>query len=1028
MARELATYESAETIDVSQNTQTPVNSSPSVKGPVVSDTYEERIEDSYKDTTAATGATHVQPPEAAEDDDELHALSPQGKASAAAAKASTKQTTLQNEARREDDIQPERRPSRATKSAETDKIPRDAIEDLLSKGATARPIYADRRQQKESDLRELAKRTSLLYLRLLSLTLDTAPPDKPRPTNGKLTGLGAESSKTARKATAFTQPSSSRLKHAAPGKQTAKHKEADMPAPSVGTSSVAALRAKKDSRVQAQASTTDTNAALSAEVSEVARAAKASHAPLKERSKNLQTPARTDPKTQASGHQPTAGKLQSRMFAQTPVSRPSASAQPELKRIAMDEQEVREDDVRDDDPPTKKVRGKTPIVTGTLKRPAKSSNMPTVMPRKSTYEVPDSPPNKASAAQVQRSYANAGSGMKTQSATAGKIVKPVKSSKEPILSKKAPVSKSKPSGPTSSAGQTRKQPARKAKAAVDSPSKQLQAEHEASLSSDQECHDAAGAKKQATVEGDRGVPETIEGFEQAVVDFSGEEEPTRAVSQVLGKAIGDIKVEQSRAAHGNTQPTRDRKQGASQENAIVLSDQPQSSSPPRSLSPQPSTAPPALNTVTGKGKQAVRPPQTPAAFGSSPPTNFQGSTLPTTAGSIDPYTARKSTIISFDRSGPRNQGSLSAKKSAPGSAWTVRTSLPPKRVPLASEAGSSHANLDARRKNRPLSAATSVKSTRMNRAAPPSTIVDDKDDALAGLHEKAKQNVPTPMKVACVKYTDAPRAREPLAPQHEMAADDGFMNIDEAKGTTLVEAELAGPPPPVPKSTIVPSASQLVMPPPAPKATKSRQIHRAPTVPSMLGPDGDQPEQHNHLKHGDDMGLKRARPEEHEAAPAVKRPKMTAAPAPAVVPIKPIAVALVQKEKSSDTTSKPVPGPTKRATRKPSRHASQGNVDIHGSPVPKGMLLMDNATVLESFSQQAGLSSDQIIAALRLCTTASASPHTKPSEPSSTTSSYHHHTSRKCFRATQSHVRPRPSKTRKLSLASSLAGSIRNIS
>ena len=66
-----------------------------------------------------------------------------------------------------------------------------------------------------------------------------------------------------------------------------------------------------------------------------------------------------------------------------------------------------------------------------------------------------------------------------------------------------------------------------------------------------------------------------------------------------------------------------------------------------------------------------------------------------------------------------------------------------------------------------------------------------------------------------------------------------------------------------------------------------------------------------------------------------------------------------RKPRTSQPSKASFPEPEKRVSRKPSRHTSHGSqkVDIHGSPVPHGMLLQERATVLETFSQQAGLSS-----------------------------------------------------------------------
>ncbi|KAK5119155.1 hypothetical protein LTR85_007769 [Meristemomyces frigidus] len=987
MAPSLESQETAETIDVSRNAETPADSSPPARGPVVAETYEERIEDSYKDTTMPTTTAADRPSPTEDDDDEMYALSPKGKAALEVVKASAKKPAAQGEPRdtqQECSIRDADVPAIA-KAAVPAGAPRGVIDDLLSQGATARPAQIEKHCSKTKSREEPDEGVCADLGSLSSLTYSPAVSRTHRTVDSKPTGR--VSAKPSDKLAESARHATPHRGQSGPNQQaTASSTASKSAAVSASTSALAALRAKRQGPTQTEFSKPASATPAPIKRSKPTQTLAAVRPPLKERSKNLQTPARTDPKAQPTEQRPTTGKLKSRrmgMLAETPVSRPAVAERPKRKREAEQETVEEQSEVEGDERSIKTASEKRPSAPGALKRPGKSLKASNSAARKPTYDVPESPAKVDSARPPKRSRVAAKSAPKPHGASTGTTSKPTKRSqdsappkavlKQSSKGKQKAVVENDDQEPSSEAP-TRKQPSRRAKIPVDTTGKQLQTEIEASSDRILNPHGTADKQNQAPRKDDRNGQESIEDFEQAVVGFAGEETAISPTDLVTSTKRVHIKAEPAITALNDStissDPTRGPRRGASQEQAIVLSDRQESSSPVRSSSVHPSTAPPAVTTSAHRKPRKAKAPQTPPVLGSSPPIAHQGPALPLTAGLLDANTSRKSTIISFDRSGPRNQGSASARKSARGSAWTNRTSLPPRRVPLASEAGDSRARLDALPRKGPSSIATSMRSTRTNRAAPPSNVAHNVGDALAGFFKKPSQGDQTPAKALPTQHAGRQEAANSLEHQRtRIADDDGFTNVDDYEGTTFVDDEPAKISPPTLKPSAAPSASQQAMPPPAPKAHKTSTVHRAPTVPSMLGLEGDLQSDAVGGKTAEKPRSKRVAPAaEQEAAPAAKRQKTAAAPRPhraqspattaaAIVTVRPAA-----SQAGFRAAKRPMPDATKRGVRKPSRHASQGNVDIHGSPIPKGLIVLDNATALESFSQQVGLSSDQMLA------------------------------------------------------------------
>lgn len=162
----------------------------------------------------------------------------------------------------------------------------------------------------------------------------------------------------------------------------------------------------------------------------------------------------------------------------------------------------------------------------------------------------------------------------------------------------------------------------------------------------------------------------------------------------------------------------------SQLNAIVLSDHSDLSS---SIDQD---SPPRENMPT----QPKRPAghfETPAAAKPSPPTAFPLAGSQSLCGT---GRSRKLQIISFDKRGPRNQGSAPKKGYA-------RDSVPPMTVAV-SWGSETNKSTDLARK-KASSVATSTRSGKSNYAAPPSNVATDVHDALAGLLKRGPPELTT---------------------------------------------------------------------------------------------------------------------------------------------------------------------------------------------------------------------------------------------------------------------------------------------
>ncbi|KAK3075714.1 hypothetical protein LTR53_000756 [Teratosphaeriaceae sp. CCFEE 6253] len=486
--------------------------------------------------------------------------------------------------------------------------------------------------------------------------------------------------------------------------------------------------------------------------------------------------------------------------------------------------------------------------------------------------------------------------------------------------------------------------------------------------------------------------DTIDDFDLAVLDLEDAHAPLKATSGTRGiVARGEaVKANRSDAVTGKTKlDTEPRNQqdtsrppdngaaghGKSQEHAIVLSDRPEPSSSPLS---SPVAAPVALSDPKLLRHDRQLAPYTPAALHSSPPLEVGSMGPRPSTGLMDVDASRRTTIIGFDRSGPRNQGTRSAKRSAGDSVLVARSSLPPDKVPPGVEATSTRRGLAARHKYGLSSAATSVKSHRTARAAPPKNVAKDVGDALASFLVN-----PARVALAPTPFTEppksVPRAKErtavPQSAQPMDDADDGWTNLGDLGGDTLVDVDAqhttaklnATTAKAVTRSSIDRTASQVAMPPPAHDATSVTERQRAPTVPAMLSAVQTRAA-FSTAEQGTGTTTESSFKRLHEDGATVTEP----APKKARVMTQATFDAHQRNSPTRTTqttadahgripTARELPArviaPSKRASRRVSRHTSQG-VDMHGSPIPKDMFVPEYATTLETFSQQNRLSSD----------------------------------------------------------------------
>ncbi|KAK1074436.1 hypothetical protein LTR74_001032 [Friedmanniomyces endolithicus] len=940
MAQLLQSYQSKTLINVSEDAHT----SPSVDKSPVAGADDERVEDSLNEHERTTAGGPVQSPrQAAEDseEDDLYGLSPQGKASTAAA-------SLAKKARADSSAPP------PCSIADSHWSQQRAVETALQEGATGSALHE-----------VLVNGATILDSRSAAFTKRGEPDELPtEPFEQPVVGA--------------QHPNKHPIAAGPyPDSNTAPYHTTMAP---VYTSALDALRARKEEVRVARAGGGTLQASRSCTpAASVALDRSTKRLPLEERSKNVPTPAKPKPGAATAAQKATDDKPKSRklgMFAQTPVGGREKSVQGTQKRKGA--KAGARDDWDDDGAfePSKKGKVAQRGTPGTLKRPtlsAKSRGSASV--RKPTYDMPDSPPlhtetttrseraglaEKPAIAKADTSKASNRKGAADdehiETAHKGKPRKLVKL----------------PDGDNFEEPKVRKQPARQAKLFNGTAKMgigKVEEADEQDMENPRPASATMGDAKHVSSKNDgRGVDETIEDFEHAVVAYDDNDKPAAGdrntqQGRLNGTAPHTVQdpqvkmkaelINEPRESHGV--PKRSKhdtdRVGGSQANAITLSDRLEPSS---SVLSTPEITRPAAATLARIGPSDTdgrRAPQTPAVFHSSPPLEMSEGTHQPLTGLLEPAEPRRTTIISFDRSGPRNQGTRSAKKSVIGSARTDR--------------------VQARRsKGRSSPAATSTKSYRTDRTAQPNNVAEDVGDALAGFLKNPaslsrKSVAPDNTQAAALRAHS--QASRPIAPLRQPTdiTDDSWTYVEDAVDQRELQVKAIAPAQganPSKKPSVDRTASQLAMPPPAPRAESTAKSVQAPpssTTRRKATTGRIAPVTKDVGKAVTKSSDKRSREEDAFSQPAPKKSKCTTLDTQHTLALPHQSTAITQgKVTLAEHVPTRGPEPSKRAVRKVSRHASQG-VDINGSPVPKNMVVAENATMLETYTQHAGLSPDQ---------------------------------------------------------------------
>ncbi len=461
--------------------------------------------------------------------------------------------------------------------------------------------------------------------------------------------------------------------------------------------------------------------------------------------------------------------------------------------------------------------------------------------------------------------------------------------------------------------------------------------------------------------------ENPEAFEQSVVDDGNAvAKPAGSLVGVNATAMDDDpspldKAREMTVTTPAAQDTAPRKvstspqtQGATQQDAIILSDGNESNSPsattPRS-DKSPSTGP--LGTVLHHAAPMTA--KTPTIYHSSPPLGPGRAAMLNGTGLMDIKTSQRATIISFDKAGPRNQGSISFEKQrGPDAARSNRSSLAPSALSEASK--TEHRFRPVTKQQAGMSPTpTSVKSFKRVRQAPLPNVAKDVSDALTGFMKNSSRCTDEEMGATHRRPAIAASASQSKPSTLPQVEDDGVALVDNfddrlsVKGGQFLKAK------PTPSATLERTASQLAMPPPPPHAAKLPNSDPGETTKFM-------PDSRNIVslqrKLADDAIERGDRKRSRDAIGREMSNELR-----------------VRKEiKDSEAIQsqrKPTPSENgashkfesfMNSSRKASRQGSHGSqkVDMHGSPVPEGMNVPEQWTALETFSQLARLCSDSV--------------------------------------------------------------------
>nr|POE80808.1 hypothetical protein CFP56_56881 [Quercus suber] len=354
------------------------------------------------------------------------------------------------------------------------------------------------------------------------------------------------------------------------------------------------------------------------------------------------------------------------------------------------------------------------------------------------------------------------------------------------------------------------------------------------------------------------------------------------------------------------------------------------------------------NRVLSDHEDTIRGPhfENTANLPSSPPENDQSLLPPQTGDMVNGHSSVKANLISFDHSGPRNQGTLSGKKPRKPIDTQQRKSVLPGNLPYNSEPFRNVGVHSADREHKARSVQSATKSNWDYFKAPPSNVARSMSDALAEFRIGV-----TGASEHCTSGNSL-KASEQAIRQDE---DDAFTFIDDVDMTT----EFA-PDNQISAKKVFPeprrlTTSQLAMPPPGMLGSKRSlpreepDIVRGCTSGDALHATSGASRSESQLKRPretaqqrEDGGHKRQkRADDLSSHPVVRisandsHPNSTQAPG-----------------FRTDFASQPLSNRFKPKDRIATRKSSQ-TVDIQGSPIPAGVKLSaaDDRTVLEVLSQ-----------------------------------------------------------------------------
>lgn len=473
--------------------------------------------------------------------------------------------------------------------------------------------------------------------------------------------------------------------------------------------------------------------------------------------------------------------------------------------------------------------------------------------------------------------------------------------------------------------------------------------------------------------------ETIDDFEQPVVDFGDDEGDTHTremlshrrlavASTVLPPVQGTTKADEQDAAGthyvSKALPSKEQ-QGSSHDNAIVLSDREESSSPLTPESQETNTAVPEDQKVHHLRRHAE--PTTPIVYPSSPPLASE-KVPPSTSASTRKAAKEKPSLISFTKSGPLDQGRVSAGNKAPSSIKTNCTSLDRQGLAMLSEAGSM-AKLELRRVKGPSSIATSVRSTRAPHTIRPNNVASDVAGALSDFTSKSgRGHVTEEARDGSSTTYDTCKPQPHQQIQHPHEDDDGFMDVDDIDESTFVtQATLPLVLAQAQDDSIEPSefskGDSILNENDSPHFSVQPETAKPKVLRRSQGNGGGSTSPAN-------ISLKRSLAGEDTQQPLRKRVRVLSA--------KDVAGTQSLQDQSSaqyksvnkvDRSSisargmeAVAPKHAEPGSRKPSRTTSYGSqrVDMVGSPVPFGTVVPERSTALETYAEQIQMSSGSL--------------------------------------------------------------------